>query len=209
MRPDADDLRELFAPTSKPKDPMDIELPPGSERWPEQLREELSTDLKPAGVLIPVVQRRRDLTILMTRRADYLAHHPGQVSFPGGRMEEVDVDIVETALRETEEEVGIARHQVTVIGHMRPTPTITGYAVTPTVGLIEEDLQLTPDPGEVADIFEVPLEYLMDTGNYRESYRDFKGQKFRVIEVQFEGQRIWGATAFMLSRFINHIKNNI
>lgn len=187
---------------------MAIEMPPGSERWPEELRVELSTGLRPAGVLIPIVQRRRELTILMTRRADDLTHHAGQVSFPGGRMEDADADIIETALRETEEEVGIARQQVTVLGQMQPTPTITGYAVTPTVGLIEETLQLSLDPGEVADVFEVPLEYLMDVRNYRESYREFKGQQLRVIEVRFEGQRIWGATAFMLIRFINYIKNN-
>lgn len=183
-------------------------MPPGSERWPAELRAELSSDLRPAGVLIPVVQRRSHLTILMTRRSDELTHHAGQVSFPGGRMEDADADIVETALRETEEEVGIARHLVSVLGHLRPTPTITGYAVTPTVGLIEDDVELSLDPGEVAQAFEVPLDYLMDTRNYRESYREFRGQRLRVIEVRFEGQRIWGATAFILSRFINHIKNS-
>ena len=120
-------------------------------------------------MLIPIVAHRRDLTILMTRRSDDLTHHAGQVSFPGGRMEDADSDIVETALRETEEEVGIARHRVTVLGQMPPTPTVTGYAVTPTVGLIEEKLELTLDPGEVAGVFEVPLEYLMDARNYRES----------------------------------------
>ena len=206
--PDVDDLRAMFARTRKVSDPLDVEMPPGSERWPDHLRSELSSGLKPAGVLIPILQRQRELTILMTRRSDYLAHHPGQVSFPGGRMDRGDSDIVETALRETEEEVGIARHKVSVIGHMRPTPTITGYAVTPTIGLIQEDLQLTLDPGEVADVFEVPLDFLMDTGNYRESLREFKGHEFPVIELRFEGYRIWGATAFMLARFIKHIKNN-
>lgn len=206
--PDADDLRAMFARTRRVADPMDIEMPPGSEQWPAHLRKELSSGLKPAGVLIPIVQRRRDLTILMTRRSDYMAHHAGQVSFPGGRMDGDDVDIVETALRETEEEVGIARHKVAVIGHMRPTPTITGYAVTPTIGLIQEDLQLTLDPGEVADVFEVPLDYLMDAGNYRQSLREYRGQELPVIEVRFEGYRIWGATAFILSRFIKHIKIN-
>ena len=91
---------------------------------------------------------------------------------------------------------------------MPPTPTVTGYAVTPTVGLIEEKLELTLDPGEVAGVFEVPLEYLMDARNYRESVREFRGQTLRVVEVQFEGQRIWGATAFMLMRFIKYIENN-
>ena len=198
----------MFAGTRPLSDPTVIDLPPGSERWPEELRADLCTNLRPAGVLIPIVQRRDDLTILMTRRSDELTHHAGQVSFPGGRMEDADTDIVETALRETEEEVGIARHLVTVLGHLRPTPTITGYAVTPTVGLIEDDVQLSLDPGEVADAFEVPLEYLMDTRNYKESFREFKGQKLKVIEVRFDGQRIWGATAFILSRFINHLKNN-
>ena len=198
----------MFADSRRAADPTAIELPPGSECWPAELRAELSTNLRPAGVLIPIVQRRRDLTILMTRRSDDLTHHAGQVSFPGGRMEETDADIVETALRETEEEVGIARHLVTVLGQMPPTPTITGYAVTPTVGLIEDDVQLSLDPGEVADAFEVPLEYLMDTRNYRESYREFRGQQLKVVEVRFDGQRIWGATAFMLSRFIKHIENS-
>ena len=103
-------------------------MPPGSSRWPEPMREQLSGTLKPAGVLIPIFERASELSVLLTRRSAELKHHAGQVSFPGGRMEEHDADVEATALRESEEEVGIEAHQVSVLGYLHTMPTITGYA---------------------------------------------------------------------------------
>ncbi len=202
-------LQDCFRDTRLPEDPTRVDLPGGSEHWPAFLTAQLASTLKPAGVLIPVMSRSEGMSILLTRRSAELKHHAGQVSFPGGRMEQTDGDIAVTALRETHEEVGIPPHEVSVIGYLRPTPTITGYAVTPTIGLIDGGVPLNIDASEVETAFEVPLDYLLDRGNYTQAEREFQGQRFPVIEVNYAGERIWGATAFMLSRFIKIIKNNV
>ena len=122
-----------------PEDPTSVVMPAGSENWPRSMRDQLSGTLKPAGVLVPLIERRTDgVTVLLTERSAELKHHAGQVSFPGGRMETGDADIAATALRETHEEVGIARECVAVIGYLDTMPTITGYAVTPVVGLVDD-----------------------------------------------------------------------
>ena len=144
-------LRERFAGTCAPADPLDVDMPRGSEHWPVGMRRRLTETLTPAGVLIPLIDYGADrLSVLLTERSADLNTHAGQVSFPGGRMEPDDPDITATALRETEEEIGIARQGVSVIGYLRPMPTITGYAVTPVVGLVAGGLQLTLDTTEVA-----------------------------------------------------------
>lgn len=201
-------LEDCFRDTRLPDDPTRVDLPGGSEHWPAFLTDRLASALKPAGVLIPVMNRNESLSVLLTRRSAELKHHAGQVSFPGGRMEQTDGDIAITALRETHEEVGIPPHAVRVIGYLRPTPTTTGYAVTPTVGLIDGQVPLNIDASEVETAFEVPLDYLLDRRNYTRAEREFQGQRFPVVEVNYGGERIWGATAFMLSRFIEIIKNN-
>lgn len=198
-------ITQRFALTQRPTDPTAIELPSGSESWPRRVRESLSRDLRPAGVLIPIVRREYGLKILFTRRADTLVHHPGQVSFPGGSMETGDADIVETALRETHEEVGIAPEHVSVIGYLRATPTISGYAVTPTIGVVETMPELALQSSEVASAFEVPLDFLLETSNYQRAYREYQGHRLPVVEVHYEEHRIWGATANMLFQFVNFI----
>ncbi len=204
-----DELIASFSGTTMPKDParVDPSSLPGS--WPKAIIEEFGTDLTPAGVLIPVIERPAGLTVLLTERAAHLKHHGGQVSFPGGRMEEGDRTIVETALRETHEEVGIEPSSVTILGHMRTTLTITGYAVSPSVGLIDPPARFTMDPNEVAAVFEVPLDFLLDEKVYDRSVREFRGLKVPVLEFRYGGQRVWGATALMLSTFIKTIKNSI
>lgn len=173
-------------------------MPPGSERWPSEMRQRLTRRLKPAGVLIPVIDTNTELSVLLTQRAADLKHHPGQVSFPGGRMEEHDADVRITALRETHEEVGIAPQDVSVIGYLESMPTITGYAVTPVIGLVEGPTQLSIDTTEVEYAFEVPLEFLLDERNERPVERELEGRRVTMMELHFEGQRIWGATAMML-----------
>jgi 8-oxo-dGTP pyrophosphatase MutT (NUDIX family) len=191
-------LRERLAGTRLPADLTDVTMPPGSENWPADMRKALSESLQPAGVLIPVIERGNSLTVLLTRRSAELKHHAGQISFPGGRMEAHDPDIRATALRETHEEVGIAPDKVAVIGYLEPMPTVTGYAVTPVIGVIERPDALTIDHREVELAFEVPLAFLLDKRNARAGEREFRGRKVAIIEFIYEQHRIWGATAYML-----------
>jgi len=181
-----------------PRSPADIVLPPGSSRWPEPMREQLSGLLKPAGVLVPIVERGVELSLLLTQRSAELKHHAGQVSFPGGSMEAHDDDVLATALRETEEEIGIQPHQVSVVGYLHTMPTITGYAVTPVVGLVSSVVELKIDRSEVESAFEVPLSFLLSAENAIHTEWDAGGRKVPMVEFRWEGQRIWGATAFMI-----------
>lgn len=202
-------LRECLSGTRKPSDPTNVIMPPGSESWPAGMREQLAADMTPAGVLIPVMERdASDLSVLLTQRAADLKHHAGQVSFPGGRMEEHDEDIAAAALRETFEEVGIAQHDVSVIGYLDPMPTITGYAVTPVVGLVKGGIELRLDRTEVEYAFEVPLKFLLDQRNQLMVEREVDGRSALMVEYHYAGQRIWGATAFIILQLIKILKIN-
>jgi len=201
----AGELRARFATTCLPDDPLDVVMPPGLRRWPHALRERLVGPLTPAGVLVPVMDRPDGLSILLTQRAADLTHHAGQVSFPGGRMEEHDEDVRAAALRETHEEVGIEPQLVDVIGYLRSMPTITGFAVTPVVGLIRDGVDLVVDQTEVDYAFEVPLDFLLDESNDRLCEREYEGRQFRLVEFHYGGERIWGATAYMLLAFRKYL----
>ena len=201
-------LRERLAGTRKPLDPLDVVVPRGTYSWPVGMLEKIASTLKPAGVLIPVRQHETGLSVLLTQRSADLKHHAGQVSFPGGRMEESDADIEATALRETCEEVGISEDEVAIIGYLETMPTVTGYAVTPVVGLVDGGVDLTIDRTEVEFAFEVPLPFLLDPANHRLVDREWQGLSFSMVEFHFDGKRIWGATAQMLMRFIKLIQNN-
>jgi 8-oxo-dGTP pyrophosphatase MutT (NUDIX family) len=192
------DIRQRLSGTESPKDPATVLLPPGRSIWTELMREFDSGALTPAGVLIPIIEREAGSTVLLTQRAANLKHHAGQVSFPGGRMEDSDVDIAATALRETHEEVGIAPDAVSVAGFLRTMPTITGYAVTPVVGFVRSGTQLQIDHGEVEYTFEVPLSFLFDESNDLQVTRDVFKRQVTMTEFFWEGQRIWGATAYMI-----------
>lgn len=170
------------------------------------MRAQLTATLKPAGVLIPVMQRTANLSVLLTQRSADLKHHAGQVSFPGGRMEAHDDDVRFAALRETEEEVGIERRHVSVIGYLGSMPTITGYAVTPVVGLVSNAAELVIDRTEVEYTFEVPLDFLLDERNDHWVEREFHGRSFQMVEFHYDDQRIWGATAQMILTFRQYVK---
>ena len=202
-------LRECLAGTRLSEDPLDVTLPSGSKQWPVSMREKLTETLTPAGVLIPVTRTAASLSVLLTQRSADLKHHAGQVSFPGGRMEEHDEDVRVTALRETHEEVGIEPRHVSVIGYLGAMPTITGYAVTPVVGLVSDAAELVIDRTEVEFVFEVPLEFLLDEGNDRRVVREYQGRSYPMVEFHYQNQRIWGATAQMILRLRKYIKNNI
>jgi 8-oxo-dGTP pyrophosphatase MutT (NUDIX family) len=203
----ATDLEDRLAGTSNPDNPLDVVAPHGAYSWPAGMLDKIASTLTPAGVLIPVRQHESGLSVLLTQRSADLTHHAGQISFPGGRMEECDADIEETALREAREEVGIGADEVSVIGYLETMPTVTGFAVSPVVGLVDGGVELVIDRTEVEYAFEVPLAFLTRPENHRMVPREWQGLSFSMVEFHFEGQRIWGATAQMLLRFLNIIKN--
>ena len=156
--------------------------------------------LSPAAVLVPIVQRPEP-TILFTQRTEHLSRHAGQVSFPGGRAEVDDTSLVATALRETHEETGIEATFVTIAGFLEAFETGTGYAILPVVGLLTENFSLAPDANEVADIFEVPLAFLIDPKNRQRQSREFQGRMRNFYSFTYKERYIWGATAAMLVNF--------
>lgn len=157
---------------------------------------------KKAAVLIPIIEREQK-TILLTQRTEHLTHHPGQVSFPGGRAEGVDNSPADTALRETFEEVGIPASLIDVCGMMEPFKTVTDFHVTPVVGFVHPRFTLKLDQHEVESAFEVPLDLLLDQSNYQRKEIFWQGENRFYWEVMFEGYQIWGATAAMLYAYAN------
>lgn len=151
-----------------------------------------------AAVLIPVIDRDDELTVLLTLRADDLKHHAGQISFPGGRLEPGDADAVATALRETEEEIGLRRQYVEILGQLPDHAVITGYRVTPVVGLVRLGFELVLDPMEVAGTFEAPLRHLLDPATRTRRQRRFGNEEVETIDLPWGSFNIWGATAGML-----------
>ena len=151
--------------------------------------------LKPAAVLVAVTE---DARLILTKRSARLKNHPGQIAFPGGRMDDTDADLTETALREAQEEIGLDPSAVTILGDMPDHETVTHYTVTPIVGLIPSDLTLVPEPGEVAEIFHVPLSHVLNVRNFRVEGRRWRGQRRQYYTVPFGPYYIWGATARML-----------
>jgi 8-oxo-dGTP pyrophosphatase MutT (NUDIX family) len=158
-----------------------------------------------AAVLLGLIERPAGLSVLFTERARHLANHPGQVSFPGGRLESAAETAVQAALREAHEEVSLAAEDVAVAGCLDVHITGTGFAVTPVVGFISGAFEAHPDPGEVRDVFEVPLDYLLDEANARAQVIDRFGCRFRSYEIRYGGYRIWGATAAILMSFKREI----
>lgn len=157
-----------------------------------------ATGLADAAVLVGLVPHAAGTTVLLTRRTDALRNHAGQVSFPGGRVEPDDADAIAAALRETGEEIGVPVHQISPIGLLDPLMTITGFRVLPVVAMIDRDYVAVPDPGEVAEVFEVPLAFLVDPANLGHHHVEFGGRRRRVLEFRYPAQRIWGVTASIL-----------
>jgi 8-oxo-dGTP pyrophosphatase MutT (NUDIX family) len=151
----------------------------------------------PAAVLVPIV-RRADPTVLLTVRPATMRRHAGQIAFPGGRIEAEDADALAAALREAEEEIGLPRDQAEVIGIGDLYRTVTGFEVTPVVGLVPPDLPLVAQAEEVAEIFEVPLRHLLTPEHQIVRSMLWQGRERRYYEIEWEGRRIWGATAAMI-----------
>jgi 8-oxo-dGTP pyrophosphatase MutT (NUDIX family) len=154
--------------------------------------------LTPAAVLFPIVRHAAGTTVLFTQRTAHLRDHAGQVSFPGGRVEAADASPVHTALRETEEEIGLSRERVEVLGFLPEYRTGTGFRITPVVALVEPPFDLRPDPFEVADVFEVPLAFLLDPANHQQHEMFYRGAMRRYYAMPYGDRFIWGATAGMI-----------
>ena len=152
----------------------------------------------PAAVLVPIVNRPDGLTLLLTQRGDTLPDHPGQISFPGGRQEPEDRSAAETALRESEEEIGLDRSRVEILGEVGSYETVTGYSVVPVVGWVAPPIELTPDPVEVAEAFEVPLSFVLDPDNFVQRQREVNGVVRHFFACPYQERYIWGATAAMI-----------
>lgn len=177
-----------------------LDAPPSGDGWN---RSELS-DLLPSGppveaaVLAGIVPRASGAQVILTRRTETLRQHGGQVGFPGGRTEPDDRDAVAAALRESNEEIALPFDRVQPLGYLDPFVTITGYRVMPVVAVIDPDFVAVPQPAEVAEVFEVPLDYLLDPANLHQVEIEHRGRIRHVLEYGWPGQRIWGATAAML-----------
>jgi 8-oxo-dGTP pyrophosphatase MutT (NUDIX family) len=158
-------------------------------------------ELRPAAVLIPIVARDNELTVLLTQRTAHLKAHSGQVSFPGGKAEPGDLSEESTALRETLEEIGLASERVELLGRLSRYHTRTGFRVTPVVGVVTPPFELRPDVQEVEEVFEVPLSFLLDPANHQRHSRELQGRQVPYFAIPYGRHYIWGATAAMLINF--------
>lgn len=174
-------LSGLLAPSGP--HPDTLPGPPGGERY------------TPAAVLVPLVAGEGALELVLTVRTAHLKSHPGQISFPGGHVEPGDGDVDHTARREAEEELGIAAAAVQTLGCLPACVTGTGYRIVPVVGVLDAGTRYRPDDFEVADVFHAPLGYVLAPGNRREETRELRGRLVSYPVIEFEGRRIWGATA--------------
>tara|TARA_B110000858_G_scaffold198442_1_gene265078 strand:- start:41774 stop:42424 length:651 start_codon:yes stop_codon:yes gene_type:complete len=175
-----------------------------------KMLKERPTALRKASVLIPITRPRpgKRSEIVLTVRSENLSSHPGQISLPGGSEEPHDSDAVATALRESEEEIGLGQGKVEVIGRLGDMAVPSGFQITPIVGLIEPGLEFVACPIEVAEIFHVPLSHLMNLDSYKSTSMTYDNQARKVLELQFEGFRIWGATAAILYHLAQMIDNS-
>ena len=177
--------------------------------WPKLAQKAVApllANLREAAVLVPILMRPEGYNVLLTRRAETLRHHKGQVSFPGGRRDAGDVSFAACALREAQEEVGLSPENVEVIGYLDDYPTLSRYRVTPVVALVRPPERFVFDPSEVAEVFEVPLSVLLDRRRYESRILSKEGFNVPFFEVNFGGQRIWGATAGMLRDFCRQVE---
>ncbi len=185
---------------------LPLSSPPTGPGWNHADMTELlgNTQRQPAAVLLGFregVQPRLVLTV----RTDHLQSHAGQVAFPGGRSEPADGDALTTALRESEEEIGLDRTLVTPLGYLDCFETISGFCITPVVAKIAAEAQLYPAPDEVAEVFEVPLAFLLEPANLRRYTMEFRGHQRPMVEFIHGGHRIWGATAAMLLNLLQRM----
>ena len=154
--------------------------------------------LRPAGVLAPIIARADGLHLLLTKRSSALKHHPGQIAFPGGKQDETDADVIAAALREAHEEIGLPYGICDILGTMPSHETVTGFVVTPVFAFVKENFKIVAEPGEVEEVFSVPLAHVADPANYLVESRRWRGTRRHYFTVPYGPYYIWGATARML-----------
>lgn len=163
--------------------------------------------LRKAAVLVALIDRPDGISVLFTRRHDDLAQHAGQVSFPGGRVDESDASALAAALRETQEEIDVDAALLRPFGYLDAFETISSYVVTPVVAWLDSTYRATPNPREVADVFEVPLAFFLDPANRRLVRLNFRDRERELYEFHHDGYRIWGATAAMLMNLVQRMES--
>lgn len=197
MTPDEAFLRAALERPARPSSDFDLNpalvLPPGRI-------------LRPAAVLIAVWLRPNGARLILTKRASHLQHHPGQIAFPGGKVDAGDDGAVGAALRETHEEVGLPPDRVQVLGILPPHETVTGFSVTPVLGLVRDDFIPIPEAGEVEEVFTVPLSHVLDPGRYRIERRLWRGEWRRYYAVPYGPYYTWGATARILRGLADRVQ---
>ena len=168
----------------------------------QKLARHFPKDPAPAAVLVPLIDRPQGLTVLLTQRASQLARHAAQIAFPGGRLEDSDESVSHAALRESQEEIGLDPARVRVFGYLPDHVVISGFRVTPVLGLVSPPFSLELNPAEVAGVFEVPLAHVLDSANHKARLRRVGDEDLLLYDIPWEGQNIWGATAGMLLTFV-------
>ncbi len=179
-------------------DPLDAWIAGLTPEQTSALRQHLPARFKRAAVMVPLVERPEGLSVLLTQRASHLKNHPGQISFPGGRMEPNDAGPWEAAVRETWEEIGLAPDFTSLVGYLHDHVVLTGYLITPAVAIVRPGFTLQLDRTEVDDVFEVPLEFVLDPLHHVPRTRTFAGRDFLTHDIPYGERHIWGATAGML-----------
>ncbi len=179
-----------------------------TRRGDDDLNAEMAapTLLHKAAVLVPLVQRPEGMTVLLTRRTEHLPHHAGQISFPGGRIEDADASPEAAALREAREEIGLAQDRVETLGRLDTYWTRTGFEITPIVGAVMPPFEVVPDSHEVAEVFEVPLDFVTDPTNHQRHSREWNGQRRHFYALPYTHYYIWGATAGILVNLADRLK---
>ena len=187
-----------------------LEDPPSAPAWNAgELADvfEPESQRRPAAVLVPFVRRATALSVLFTRRSERLRHHAGQISFPGGGIDAGDADAIAAALRETNEETGIAKALIEPFGYLDRFDTVSGYSVTPVAGFVHENYSVRLQEDEVDEVFEVPLAFILDPASLKREHLLWRGRERDIFAFEWEGRRIWGATAAILKNLLDRLEN--